>query len=83
MSSASNEASPHVEKKRIAIIGSGISGLAALYSLRETQHEVHLFEKDHRLGGHTNTLGWQCPKSDNIVEVDTGFIVINTATYRK
>src|SRR5579872_613204 len=40
--------------KRIAVIGSGISGLAAAYYLSR-KHEVHVFEKDSRVGGHTHT----------------------------
>jgi predicted NAD/FAD-binding protein len=69
-----------MEKKRIAIVGSGISGLSALYALRNTQHEVHLFEKEERLGGHTNTVTWT--HNGKSTPVDTGFIVLNTATYR-
>ncbi|CAN9153407.1 unnamed protein product [Alternaria alternata] len=68
-----------MEKKRIAIVGSGISGLSALYALRNTQHEVHLFEKEERLGGHTNTVTWT--HNGKSTPVDTGFIVLNTATY--
>jgi predicted NAD/FAD-binding protein len=70
----------HMEKKRIAIVGSGISGMSALYALRNTQHEVHLFEKEKRLGGHTNTVNWT--HNGKSTPVDTGFIVLNTATYR-
>jgi predicted NAD/FAD-binding protein len=70
-----------IHKKRIAIVGSGISGLAALYSLRDSGHELHLYEQDDRLGGHTNTKEWQCKASGETIQVDTGFIVINTATY--
>jgi predicted NAD/FAD-binding protein len=67
-------------KKRIAIVGSGISGMSALYALRNTEHEVHLFEKEDRLGGHTNTVTWT--HNGYSTPVDTGFIVLNTATYR-
>ena len=38
-------------RKRIAIVGSGCSGLGALWALKNTDHEVHLFEADARLGG--------------------------------
>ena len=58
---------------KIAVIGSGISGLGAAWLLRE--HEVTLFEAEPRLGGHARTreaLG---------VAVDTGFIVCNARTY--
>jgi len=67
-------------RKRIAIVGSGVSGLSALWSLRNTDHEIHLFEKADRLGGHTNTVTWTHNGRDT--PVDTGFIVLNTATYR-
>lgn len=66
--------------KRIAIIGSGVSGLGALYALRKSGHEVHLYEAAARLGGHTNTLPFEY--EGRRVMVDTGFIVMNTATYR-
>lgn len=67
-------------KKRIAVVGSGISGIGALYALRDSGHEVHLYESQDRLGGHTNTVIWK--HKDREVPVDTGFIVMNTATYR-
>ncbi|KAK0639985.1 hypothetical protein DIS24_g9786 [Lasiodiplodia hormozganensis] len=68
-----------MEKKRIAVVGSGITGIGALYALRNTPHEVHLFEAADRLGGHTNTV--QFSHEDCKTPVDTGFIVLNTATY--
>lgn len=66
-------------KKRIAIVGSGVSGLAALYGLRESGHDVHIYEAEDRLGGHTNTALFE--HDGKKVMVDTGFIVMNTATY--
>jgi predicted NAD/FAD-binding protein len=67
-------------RKRIAIVGSGVSGLSALWTLRDSQHDVHVFEAADRLGGHTNTATWT--HNGNSTPVDTGFIVLNTATYR-
>lgn len=67
------------KQKKIAIVGSGVSGLGALYTLRNTGHDVHLFEAADQLGGHTNTLPFE--HDGKKVMVDTGFIVMNTATY--
>lgn len=67
-------------RKRVAIVGSGCSGIAALWALRSTDHEVHLFESNDRLGGHTNTVSFK--HGDRTTNVDTGFIVMNSATYR-
>ena len=66
--------------KRIAIVGGGCSGLAALWALRTTDHEIHLYEAQDRLGGHTNTVTWK--QGSHETPVDTGFIVMNSATYR-
>ncbi|MGB8322374.1 MAG: FAD-dependent oxidoreductase [Candidatus Acidiferrum sp.] len=63
---------------RIAVIGSGISGLAAAYYLSR-KFEVHLFERDTRLGGHTHTV--TVDSSAGPLAVDTGFIVHNDLTY--
>jgi predicted NAD/FAD-binding protein len=63
---------------RIAIIGSGISGLATGWYLSR-KHEVSLFEKEPRLGGHTNTV--MIDTIRGAIPVDTGFIVHNDRTY--
>ena len=62
---------------KIAIIGSGISGLSAAYYL-SNKHEVDLFEKDLRLGGHTHTHTLELEKR---IKVDSGFIVMNDRNY--
>jgi uncharacterized protein len=63
---------------KIAIIGTGISGLGAAYLLNR-QHDITVYEKSERIGGHSRTLtvdydGMQVP-------VDTGFIVFNEKNY--
>lgn len=62
----------------MAVIGSGISGLTSAYLLSKRFH-VTLYEANHYLGGHTNTVS---VKSDNQnYLIDTGFIVFNKHTY--
>ncbi|WP_373097531.1 NAD(P)/FAD-dependent oxidoreductase [Zhongshania sp.] len=63
---------------KIAVIGSGISGLSSAWLLSK-QHQVTLFEQDSRLGGHTNTVDIQT--SAGTIAVDTGFIVFNERSY--
>jgi len=67
------------DRKRVAIVGSGCAGLGAAWALQNSEYDVHIFEKSDRLGGHTNTQNWEY--GEQIVPVDTGFIVMNTATY--
>ncbi|HMD31502.1 MAG TPA: FAD-dependent oxidoreductase, partial [Candidatus Acidoferrales bacterium] len=64
--------------KEIAVIGSGISGLAAAYYLSR-RHRVTLFEREERLGGHTHTVSVETEAGT--LPVDTGFIVHNTRNY--
>ncbi|GAA99451.1 uncharacterized protein L969DRAFT_47250 [Mixia osmundae IAM 14324] len=68
----------------IAVVGSGVSGLAATWLLNEhSDHEVHLFEKGTYVGGHTHTVPFKQPRNPTAspVPVDTGFIVFNEVTY--
>lgn len=68
---------PTQARTRIAIIGSGISGLASAYLL-SPQHDVTLFESEPRLGGHART---RIAGKNGDQPVDTGFIVFNYANY--
>lgn len=63
---------------KIAVVGSGISGLGASLLLGQ-KHEVHLFESDNRLGGHAHTSTIQ--QQGESLNVDTGFLVYNDLTY--
>jgi predicted NAD/FAD-binding protein len=63
---------------RIAVIGSGISGLSCAWLLNR-KHDVVLYERADRLGGHTNTVLANAVTGP--IAVDTGFIVFNEATY--
>lgn len=65
-------------RKHVAVIGSGISGLAVAWLLRDT-HQVTLYEAAGRLGGHTNTL--EVAVDGQTFPVDTGFLVFNRRTY--
>ncbi|MFY2762508.1 NAD(P)/FAD-dependent oxidoreductase [Arenimonas sp. MALMAid1274] len=63
---------------RIAVVGSGIAGLGAAWLLSR-QHEVVLFEREARLGGHTHTHRVQ--QAGREYSVDSGFIVFNADNY--
>jgi uncharacterized protein len=64
---------------KIAVIGSGISGLSCAWALSQ-RHDVTLFESDARVGGHSNTID-VAQAAGGTVAVDTGFIVHNPQTY--
>lgn len=66
-------------RKKIAIVGTGCAGLGAAWALQDSDYDVHIFEKGETLGGHTSTKTWH--HGDQEVPVDTGFIVMNAATY--
>ncbi len=65
-------------RKRIAVVGAGIAGLATAWLL-SCRHDVFLFEANQYLGGHTNTVDVTL---DGVTHpVDTGFLVFNHRTY--
>ena len=63
---------------KIAVVGSGISGLSAAYYLSKKNH-VDLFEKEDHFGGHSHTIDLMIGTKK--VPVDIGFIVFNFETY--
>ena len=66
---------------KVAVIGSGISGLSASYYLSK-KYSVDLFEKEDHFGGHSYTVDIPIEKKNNKkVSVDIGFIVFNYSTY--
>ncbi|QRX83937.1 NAD(P)/FAD-dependent oxidoreductase [Glaciimonas sp. PAMC28666] len=64
---------------KIAIVGSGISGLASAYRLTQAGHHVSLYEANDYFGGHTNTV--DVTLEGHTYGVDTGFLVFNHRTY--
>jgi predicted NAD/FAD-binding protein len=64
--------------KTVAVIGAGISGLAAAHFLSR-RHRVHLFEKEPTLGGHTNSVVVE--GATGPLALDCGFLVHNRRTY--
>ena len=63
---------------KIAVVGSGISGLSAAYYLSKN-HQVDLFEKENHFGGHSHTIDLNIGTKK--IAVDIGFIVFNFKTY--
>ncbi len=63
---------------KIAVVGTGISGLAAAYLL-SSEHDVYVYEASDYVGGHVNTISVSIDNEN--YEIDTGFIVYNDKTY--
>ena len=68
----------HTLSMKIAIIGTGISGLGAAYLLAPN-HDITLYEKNAYIGGHSRTI--DVPTGNKKTPVDTGFIVFNNWNY--
>ena len=69
---------PYVRRMRIAVVGTGIAGLGAAHAWTRA-HEVEVFEREARVGGHTNTVDVR--GGEDRLALDTGFIVHNAVNY--
>jgi predicted NAD/FAD-binding protein len=77
------QASQKPVRQKLAVVGSGVSGLACAWLLSRS-HDVVLYEADDRLGGHSNTVDIVAQgggAKGRKIAVDTGFIVYNEPTY--
>ena len=73
-----------MSKKRIAIIGAGISGLGCAYALRQcSELEITVYEGGSHIGGHSNTVDFSIDTPSGKIQygIDTGFLVFNRKTY--
>ena len=61
---------------KVAVIGSGISGLSAAYYLSK-KYKVDLFEKEERFGGHSHTIDIKLDRDTNKILADIGFIAVS------
>lgn len=67
-----------MDKKKLAIIGTGISGMGCAHYLQHA-FDITVFEKANYIGGHTNTV--YVDENGNSIPIDTGFIVFNNENY--
>lgn len=73
-----------VAKKKVAIIGAGISGLGCAYALKQHPDlDITIFGGGNHIGGHSNTVDFsiETPQGKITHGVDTGFLVFNRKTY--
>ena len=73
-----------MSKKKVAIVGAGISGLGCAYALRQhPEIEITLYEAGDHIGGHSNTVDFKYKLGEKTIThgVDTGFLVFNRKTY--
>lgn len=79
MTGLENRLDRDVQSLRVAVVGGGVAGICAAYSLQH-RHQVSMFEQNDYVGGHTHTI--VIPDGpDAGTPVDTGFIVLNDRTY--
>lgn len=76
--SLSFAARPYEAPQKIAVVCSGIAALSSAWLLVQ-HHQVAVYEKADRLGGHSNTVSADTPQGE--IPVDTGFICFNDTTY--
>ncbi|KAI0017193.1 hypothetical protein F4780DRAFT_756307 [Xylariomycetidae sp. FL0641] len=65
--------------KHVAIVGGGVSGIACSWKLKDHDVTADMYEASDRLGGHANSVPFE--SNGQRVDVDTGFIAMNEATY--
>lgn len=65
-------------KEKLAIVGTGIAGMASAYFLKD-KYDITVFEKNDYIGGHTNTVN--AIEDGKDIPIDTGFMVFNHETY--
>lgn len=73
-----------VHGDRVAVVGSGVAGLAAAWHLERAGCRPVLFEAERRFGGHAHTVDSSLPARDGLLVthgIDTGFLVCNQRTY--
>ena len=73
-----NKQSSPENRLKIAIVGTGVAGMSAAWLLN-TYHDITVYEKNDRIGGHSNTVHVRL--GDKLTPVDTGFIVYNEPSY--
>ena len=64
------------KKMKIAVVGTGISGLSSAW-LMSKKHDIYIFEKNDYIGGHSNTQTIITKYEQKKINVDTGFIVLS------
>jgi len=67
------------EPRRVAVVGTGVSGMVSAHQLHAAGHDIAVFEADDRIGGHSHTVPVETDAGT--FNVDTGFIVLNDRNY--